>query len=45
MACAEKSLAAIIATHNFDLATRMDRAILIEDGMLVDGAAILAAED
>lgn len=40
-----EGLAAIIATHNYALATRMDRAILIEDGVLVDGRALLAGED
>lgn len=39
-----EGLAAIIATHNFDLAARMDRVILIEDGELVDGEAALAGE-
>jgi lipoprotein-releasing system ATP-binding protein len=39
-----EGLAAIIATHNFDLAARMDRVLLIEDGELVDGEAALAGE-
>ena len=41
----KEGLVAIIATHNFELAGRMDRAILIKDGKLVDGTAVLAAED
>lgn len=41
----KEGLAAIIATHNFNLAARMDRAILIEDGVLVDGAEALASGD
>jgi lipoprotein-releasing system ATP-binding protein len=30
-------LAALIATHNYDIARRMDRVIRVEDGLLVDG--------
>jgi lipoprotein-releasing system ATP-binding protein len=33
----EKGLAALIATHNFDLAARMDRALLLHQGKLVEG--------
>jgi len=33
----EQGLAALIATHNFDLAARMDRALLLHHGKLVDG--------
>lgn len=40
-----EGLAALIATHNYALATRMDRAILIDDGELIDGEGVLAGED
>ena len=33
----EQGLAALIATHNFELAARMDRALLLHRGKLVDG--------
>jgi len=33
-----EGLAALIATHNFDLASRMDRALLLHQGKLVEGA-------
>jgi lipoprotein-releasing system ATP-binding protein len=33
----EQGLAALIATHNFELAARMDRALLLHQGKLVDG--------
>lgn len=32
--------AALIATHNLDLASRMDRVVLMHEGRLVDGAAL-----
>jgi lipoprotein-releasing system ATP-binding protein len=32
-----QGLAALVATHNFDLAARMDRALLLHQGKLVDG--------
>ena len=34
----EQGLAALIATHNFELAARMDRALLLHQGKLVEGA-------
>ena len=33
----ETGLSALIATHNFDLAARMDRRVRMEDGRLVEG--------
>jgi lipoprotein-releasing system ATP-binding protein len=33
----ERGLSALIATHNFDLAARMDRALLLHQGKLVEG--------
>lgn len=39
-----EGLAAIIATHNFELAARMDRAILIEDGRLIDGEDLVSSD-
>jgi lipoprotein-releasing system ATP-binding protein len=35
-----QGLAALIATHNFQLAARMDRALVLEQGKLVDGAEL-----
>jgi lipoprotein-releasing system ATP-binding protein len=32
-----EGLAALIATHNFDLAARMDRALMLHQGKLVEG--------
>jgi lipoprotein-releasing system ATP-binding protein len=34
----EQGLSALIATHNFELAARMDRALLLHQGKLVEGA-------
>ena len=34
-----EGLAALIATHNPDLAARMDRTVTLRDGMVVDGVA------
>ena len=34
----EQGLAALIATHNFEFAARMDRALLLHQGKLVEGA-------
>ncbi len=36
----EQGLAALIATHNFELAARMDRALLLHQGRLVEGAEL-----
>ncbi|HMT14408.1 MAG TPA: ATP-binding cassette domain-containing protein, partial [Aestuariivirga sp.] len=33
----EEGLAALIATHNLDLAARMSRVVALADGKLVDG--------
>jgi lipoprotein-releasing system ATP-binding protein len=32
-----EGLAALVATHNFELAARMDRALILQDGKLIDG--------
>jgi lipoprotein-releasing system ATP-binding protein len=32
-----EGLAALIATHNFELAARMDRAMLLHQGRLIEG--------
>lgn len=37
-----EGLAALIATHNLDLATKMDRAVLLHDGRLIDGRELAA---
>ena len=34
-----EGLAALIATHNFELAARMDRALLLHQGKLIAGIA------
>ena len=39
-----QGLAALIATHNFDLAKKMDRVILIDEGKLTDGSDMIASE-
>jgi lipoprotein-releasing system ATP-binding protein len=33
----ETGLAALVATHNMELAARMDRVVRLENGVLVDG--------
>jgi lipoprotein-releasing system ATP-binding protein len=38
-----EGLAALIATHNFDLAARMDRALLLHEGRLVPGSELAQA--
>ena len=35
----EKGVAALIATHNHELARRMDRTVIMEDGVLKDYTA------
>jgi lipoprotein-releasing system ATP-binding protein len=35
-----EGLAALIATHNFELASRMDRALLLHQGKLIEGTQI-----
>jgi lipoprotein-releasing system ATP-binding protein len=35
-----EGLAALIATHNFDLASRMDRALLLHQGKLIEGTQL-----
>jgi lipoprotein-releasing system ATP-binding protein len=35
-----KGLAALIATHNFELASRMDRALLLHQGKLIEGTQL-----
>ena len=35
-----EGLAALIATHNFQLAARMDRSLVLQQGALVDGAGL-----
>jgi lipoprotein-releasing system ATP-binding protein len=35
-----EGLAALIATHNFDLAARMDRALVLQDGKLISAAGL-----
>ena len=37
-----EGLAALIATHNVELAAKMDRALQLHDGRLIDGLAHLA---
>lgn len=39
----ETGLSALIATHNFELADRMDRKVKLEDGKLIDQRAAMAA--
>ena len=35
-----EGLAALIATHNFQLAARMDRSLVLQEGAMVDGASL-----
>lgn len=39
----DEGLAAIIATHNLELASRMDRVILLHEGQLIDGRDLINA--
>ena len=36
----KEGLAALIATHNFELASRMDRALLLHQGKLIEGTQL-----
>jgi lipoprotein-releasing system ATP-binding protein len=36
-----EGLAALVATHNYELASKMDRALVLHEGRLIDGAARL----
>jgi lipoprotein-releasing system ATP-binding protein len=36
----QQGLAALIATHNFELASRMDRALLLHQGKLIEGTQV-----
>ncbi|HMM14170.1 MAG TPA: ABC transporter ATP-binding protein [Parvibaculum sp.] len=40
--CRTQGVAALIATHNLDLATHMDRAVLLHEGRLLEGADVAA---
>jgi lipoprotein-releasing system ATP-binding protein len=39
----QQGLAALIATHNFELASRMDRALLLHQGKLIEGTQVSRA--
>jgi len=39
-----EGLAALIATHNFELASRMDRALLLHQGKLIEGTQVSRAQ-
>ncbi len=41
--CRTQGVAALIATHNLDLATRMDRVVLLHEGRLTEGADLVAS--
>jgi lipoprotein-releasing system ATP-binding protein len=38
--CRTQGVAALIATHNLDLASRMDRVVLLHEGRLIEGAEL-----
>lgn len=40
-----EGVAALVATHNLDLAREMDRVILLHEGLLVDGAELAGTPD
>ncbi|WP_422023284.1 ABC transporter ATP-binding protein [Pyruvatibacter mobilis] len=40
-----EGVAALVATHNLDLAREMDRVILLHEGLLVDGADVASTPD
>ena len=37
-----EGVAAVVATHNLELATKMDRVLLLHEGRLVDGSTVVA---
>ena len=41
--CRTQGVAALVATHNLDLAGHMDRVVLLHEGALLEGAAVAAA--
>lgn len=40
--CRTQGVAALVATHNLDLATHMDRVVLLHEGRLLEGAEVAA---
>jgi lipoprotein-releasing system ATP-binding protein len=40
--CRTQGVAALVATHNLDLASHMDRIVLLHEGRLLEGAALAA---
>ncbi|MGX1196550.1 ABC transporter ATP-binding protein [Parvibaculum sp. MBR-TMA-1.3b-4.2] len=40
--CRQEGVAALIATHNLDLASHMDRVVLLHEGKLLEGAELAA---
>lgn len=39
-----EGLAALVATHNFDLAAKMDRALVMHEGRLIDGGKLATSQ-